>query len=252
MDPTTLREYYDKIVSFRPRSLYAYASAAYLFAWANQGRPPLPQPLTAAFLAAEPVLESYRTAIHEVLGCPSVGEYGSIECGLLAYEHPSGGYRIFQRSVLVETEKDQGGYQILVTQLRDTGFPLFRYEIGDVTPQPLQLSLDGFETLKAIVGRAHDLIRTPSGNVFHGEMITHILERIPEIVLFSIHQDKQLTLHFQVRTSDGQELSKNSIEWITQSMLTALQEQINITFTVVPWLDRTLAGKHRWITSEAI
>ena len=91
MDPATLRKYYDEIASFRPRSLYAYASAAHLLACANRGRPPLPQPLTAAFLAAEPILASYRSAIREVFGCPVVGEYGSIECGMLAYEHPGGG-----------------------------------------------------------------------------------------------------------------------------------------------------------------
>ena len=252
MDRDSLRKYYDEIARFRPSSLYAYASAAHLLACANQGRPPLPQPLKAAFLAAEPILESYRSEIREVFGCAAVGEYGSIECGMLAYEHPGGGYRVFQRSVLVETEKGESGYEILVTQLRDTAFPLFRYEIGDVTSRPLDISAEGFETLHTIGGRAHDLIRTPSGSVFHGEMITHILERLPEVVLFYIHQDSQLRLHFQVMTSEGQELSKSSVEWISDSMLKALGEKIEITITVVPELDRTLAGKHRWITSDAI
>lgn len=252
LDPDSLRKYYDQMAGFHPRSLYAYASAAHLLACANKGRPPLPQPLTAAFLAAEPIFASYRSAIREVFGCPVVGEYGSIECGMLAYEHPRGGYRIFQRSVLVETEKEEFGYQILVTQLRDTAFPLFRYEIGDVTSQPLDLSAEGFETLHTICGRAHDLIRTPSGSVFHGEMLTHILECIPEVVLFHIHQDRQLALHFQVRTSDGKELSQSQIKWISQSMLKVLQEKMDITVTLVPMLDRSLSGKHRWITSDVI
>lgn len=34
-------------------------------------------------------------------------------------------------------------------------------------------------------------------------------------------------------------------------MFKALQDKMDISVTVVPGLDRTLAGKHRWITSEA-
>ena len=191
MDAETLRKYYDSMARFRPRSLYAYASAAHLFASANRGRPPLSQPLAAAFLAAEPVQQSYRSSIRDVFGCPAVGEYGSIECGMIAYEHPSGGYRVFERSVLVETEKNQNGFQILVTQLRDTGFPLFRYEIGDETPAAVQVSEDGFETLHAIRGRSHDFLWTPLGSAFHAEMITPVIERFPEVVLFNVHQDQE-------------------------------------------------------------
>jgi phenylacetate-CoA ligase len=251
LDPDTLRKYYDEMAGFHPKSLYAYASAAHLLACANRGRPSLPQPLSAAFLAAEPILDSYRSAMREVFGCPAVGEYGSIECGMIAYEHPTGGYRVFERAVLVETEKDQSGYQILITQLRDTGFPLFRYEIGDVTSEPLHLSAEGFEILPTVGGRTLDLIRTPSGNVFHATVLDDILEVIPGLVLYNIHQDRELTIHFKVVTSEGQELAKSSIEGIKQSMFKALQEKMDVTVTVVPGLDRTLAGKHRWITSEA-
>jgi len=251
LDNASLRKYYDDLAVFRPRSLYAYASAGHLLACANRGRPPLPLPLKAAFLAAEPVLESYKSAIREVFRCPAVGEYGSIECGMIAYEHPEGGYRVFQRAVIVETEEDgQGVYKILVTQLRDTGFPLLRYEIGDITSEPLSLSVDGQERLHTIVGRSHDLILPPSAKLFHGELITHILEHIPEVVLFNIHQDMQLVLHFYVRTDNGQPLSGSQEKWIKQSLLKAIGEEMEVEIISVPHLERTVAGKLRWITSE--
>lgn len=250
MDAETLRKYYDSMARFRPRSLYAYASAAHLFASANRGRPPLSQPLAAAFLAAEPVQQSYRSSIRDVFGCPAVGEYGSIECGMIAYEHPSGGYRVFERSVLVETEKNQNGFQILVTQLRDTGFPLFRYEIGDETPAAVQVSEDGFETLHAIRGRSHDFLWTPLGSAFHAEMITHVIERFPEVVLFNVHQDQERKLLFRVQTFDDKELSTTSKDRIRQSITDMLHEQLDITIHTVPSLECTLSGKHRWISSE--
>lgn len=250
MGPEALRRYYDEMAAFRPCSLYAYASAGHLLACANYGRPPLPKPLKAAFLAAEPILESYRQSIRQVFGCPAVGEYGSIECGMIAYEHPTDGYRVFQHSVLVETEKDQSGYQILVTQLRDTAFPLFRYEIGDISLDPLKTSSEGFEILRNIEGRSHELIRTPSGNIFHGEMITHIMEQIPEVVIFNVHQDGQLRLHFQIVTKDCEILPASRLEWIRREIYKAIGEKLDIFIAIVPELERTHAGKHRWITSD--
>jgi len=250
MDEGNLRKCYDSMARFRPRSLYAYGSAAHLLASANRGRSPFSKPLVAAFLAAEPVRQSYRSSIADVFGCPAVGEYGSIECGMLAYEHPSGGYRIFERSVVVETEKNQNGYDILVTQLRDTGFPLFRYEIGDETPHPIQVSSSGFETISSIRGRSHDFLWTPSGSAFHAEMITHVMERFPEVVLFNVHQDKERRLLFRVQTFDGEELSASSGDKIRELIADALQEQLDITIHTLPSLERTLSGKHRWITSE--
>ncbi len=45
---------------------------------------------------------------------------------------------------VVETEKTQNRHEVLVTQLRASGFPLIRYEAGDETPKaPCQANIIG-------------------------------------------------------------------------------------------------------------
>ncbi len=250
LDANTLQKYYDVMARFRPKSIYAYASAAHLLALANKGRPLFPEKPNVAFLAAEPILRVYRESVTSVFGCPCAGEYGSIECGMIAYEHPDGAYRVFERSVIVETVKREGGYAILITQLRDTDFPLFRYDIGDMSSAQLSYGPNGRELLSDIRGRSHDLIRSPSGRVCHGEMLTHIIERVPSVILFTVRQRRDYSLSISIQTRTGKELSKENKKWIKEEIRKILGDRLNLNIKCVSQLKRTLAGKHRWVISE--
>ncbi len=251
IDESSLRRYYDKIDAFQPASLYAYSSAAFLLAMANSDRPPLGKTLKAAFLAAEPILPQHRKIIDQILRCPAVGEYGSIECGMIAYEHPSGGYHIFENSVLVDTSKNpSGGYDLIVTQLRDSHFPLFRYQIGDMTAKEIERGNNGREILGEIKGRTHDFLRTPSGRFCHGEMITHCIEQLSDILIFNVHQRRDFRIIITITTNDSKPLSLKKENWLKTSIRTALCESISIDLDYKPELSRSIAGKHRWITTE--
>ncbi len=120
LDASSLRASYDAIARFRPVSLYAFASYAHLLALASRDRPGPRLRLKAAFLTSERILPSHRESIREVFDCACVGEYGSVDCGLIAHEEESRGYRVFERSVLVETLPHETGYSIYITPLLDT------------------------------------------------------------------------------------------------------------------------------------
>lgn len=250
LEPDTLRKYYDDMARFCPKSIYSYSSALHLLAIANKDRSLSLDSIKVAFLAAEPVLDVYRQSIENVFKCPSAGEYGSIECGMLAYEHPSGHYRIFERSVLVETVEREGGYSILVTQLRDTGFPLFRYEIGDMTSTPIQTIQNDLQVLTDVIGRSHDLLRTPSGDVCHGEMITHIIERIPDIILFNVRQYEDYSVCINFQTANDADIKNDQKQWIFDEIEKILGQDLRISLNKVENLGRTTSGKHRWIVSD--
>ncbi|HUW34262.1 MAG TPA: hypothetical protein VM223_21865 [Planctomycetota bacterium] len=249
LDRESLRTYFDRIVRFRPVSLYAYGSAAHLLAVANRGRAG-PDSLKVAFLAAEPIQEMFRESIGEVFGCPCAGEYGSIDCGMIAYEHPEGKYRVFERSVIVETVPREGGYEILVTQLRDTGFPLFRYEIGDMTPMPLGRAADGGEVLEAVSGRSYDMLRSPTGAVCYGGMVTQILKQLADVALFTVRQGPDYGLSILIQTVSGNDIGVEGRRYVA-SEVAKLLPGVRVEISQVPALGRTPAGKHRWITSEA-
>jgi len=249
LDAESLRRYYDVIAGFGPKSLYAYASAAHLLALANRGREPLPRPLQAAFLAAEPVIDAFRESIREVFGCPCAGEYGSIDCGMIAYEHPRGGYRIFERSVYVETVPRGEGFEILVTQLRDTGFPLFRYEVGDMTSAPLMRGANGWEMLANVEGRSYDMLHGPGGAVVYGGAVTQIIKQLPDVAIFAVRQKRDFSISIEIQTCSGNDLAEAEKARIAREVGEILGP-VPVEIRRVESLERTAAGKHRWITSE--
>ena len=250
LDADSLHEYYDAMVRFRPKSLYAYASAAHLLAVANRGRRPFPASVKVAFMAAEPVIDLFRKSIREVFGCPCAGEYGSIECGMIAYEHPLGMYRIFERSVLVETVPRDTGYEILVTHLRDSGFPLLRYEIGDVTSEPLGHSVNGWDALADVSGRCYEVLRSPSGMVCYGGALTQIIKHLPDVALFAVHQKRDYSLTIRIQTCSGADISAAHRRYVERSIGKILGEAVPVNVQHVTCMERSAAGKHRWITTD--
>ena len=249
LDHESLRAYFDRIAAFRPVSLYAYGSAAHLLAIANRGRRG-PDSLKVAFLAAEPIQDAFRESIGDVFGCPCAGEYGSIDCGMIAYEHPAGKYRVFERSVVVETVPRDGEYGILVTQLRDTGYPLFRYEVGDMTPAALSCGADGAEVLEAVSGRCYDVLRSPAGAACYGGAVTQILKQLADVALFTVRQGRDFSLTILVQTVSGGDISEDGKRFVATEIAKVLPG-VAVGIRTVPEMERTAAGKHRWITSEA-
>lgn len=251
LDDRSLRDYFDRMQRFGPKSVYAYASAGYLLALANLDRRWSAEPLSAFFLAAEPVLPRYREEIRNVFGCPSVGEYGSIECGMLAYEHPTGLYQVFENSVIIETVPAAGGgFKILVTQLRDTGFPLFRYDIGDLSTSPLMRNDHGMEAIADVQGRSHDLIHRPEGGACHAEVLTHILEQYGSVIMFTAHQNSDYSLSIILQTGAGRSLMPSEEDEIIDKVRRVLGSGVKTDISCVRTLPQTVAGKHRWITSD--
>lgn len=251
LDVPTLRRYYDAMARFRPKAFYAYASAMYLLALANVDRGPFPQCPVAAFLTAEPVLPAYRELIPRVFGCPAVGEYGSSECGALAFEGRAGGYQVFERSVILETVKTDVGYTILVTQLRDSGFPLFRYEVGDMTSQPLSINREKFETLADVIGRSHDVLQTPSGALCHGEAIRGIIDQgLPDVALYSVIQRRDFSIEVLMQARTGGVVSDKQLSWFVERLHRVFGDDLEIRARLVAKLERTPAQKHRFMISE--
>ncbi len=249
-DTATLRACYEGIARCRATSLYAYASSAHLLALANRDRSNLPVRLTAAFLTSEPILPDYRVSVREVFGCPCVGEYGSADCGLMAHEMDSQGYRVFERSVLVETVAQEIGYAVYATQLRDTGFPLFRYETGDMTLAPLGRNGGDTEILDGICGRRHDVIRSSSGRLHHGMTFELVLKSLPEVALFKVIQHRDLGLDILVQTKSGQRLPVQRENWIRQRAAELVGADVAVAVRTVDGIERSPAGKHRCVVSE--
>jgi|GEM_PF-2021780 len=250
LNPTTLRQVYDSIIRFESRSLYAFPGAAHQLAIANLDRPLFPDTLKAAFLSAEPVLPQHRESIKKVFGCRAVGEYGSVECGMLAEQRQDGTYKVCESSVILETVDHPDGYSVLVTQLRNTAFPLFRYDIGDLTSSPLNRHKDEIESLGEIFGRSHDVVRSPNGGAYHGVLLEYIIRRVPSVLLFQVVQREDFSIDIQLQPLPNMKITQEQKATVRERIKDEIDFDMEIRIQIVDEIQRTPAGKHRYVTSE--
>lgn len=248
LGPDDLRRYLDRIAKFKPAAIYTYSTAGHLLATEAAQLGFECESLKFVNVTAEPVLDYIVQSIESSFKVPAVAEYGSVECGYLAGEWPDRTLRIREDEVYLESlPRDDGRYDIIVTVLRNPSFPLLRYEIGDVTDEPIQYPNRGFAILHNVAGRNVDLIQTRSGSQLHGIVFEDVLEKYSAFRRWRVHQDLSGALSVLIenlREVEPQVLTK------VERQLKELVEGYEVTVELVDELPPTPAGKHRAIISD--
>lgn len=76
-----------------------------------------------------------------------------IEIGLLAAQYPDTRTHVCDRGVLLQTLAiDDKLHEVIVTNLRNKGKSLIRYQIGDLTDAPLTPAEQGTTTIGSVIG----------------------------------------------------------------------------------------------------
>lgn len=191
LQPAALRAAAERLQAFGPDYVIGYSVALDRFARELEGSSGLRQVgVRAVFATAEafPASDS-RERLERLFGCPVTMEYGCVETGPMAYEWPSGGYRVFWRSFLLEAIKGATGrHRLYVTSLRPRAFPLVRYDLGDEVELGLSapdhvIGLDAFER---IIGRCNDRVTLADGAEIHSEVFSHAVRPVAEIKAFQV------------------------------------------------------------------
>ncbi|MCB1043252.1 MAG: phenylacetate--CoA ligase family protein [Acidobacteria bacterium] len=151
----------------------------------------------------------YREKIETVFRCRIHDTYGIGEGVQIAAQCGEGNhYHIHALDVVLEAVGDDDhpvpvgtlGHGV-VTRLHPGPMPLVRYKMGDL----VRLSDEscpcgrGLPLMQAIEGRDTDLIVTPSGKVLIVHFFTGILEYVPWLDSFQIHQNEPDELLIQVK-----------------------------------------------------
>lgn len=151
---------------YRPEVIRGYASSVYMFAKYLKDMGVRSIKPRTILTSAEMLFPQYRTTIEEVFGCKVYDYYGGREIGALAIEcEEHNGFHISAENVLMEFIRDneqvtdESG-SIYVTNFRNYGMPLIRYDIGDIG-KPSQESCNcgrGLPIIKTLDGRASQYI----------------------------------------------------------------------------------------------
>jgi phenylacetate-CoA ligase len=242
----------ERMAAFRPALLYSYSKAGYLLAReARQAGVRLPS-LKLTILSSERVYPEYVGEMEAALGVPTVVEYGSIECGLLACEDTTRHLRVREDVAFMETVPQAGGcHRIIVTVLNNPAFPLFRYEIGDLTSAPLRRPPVGFAVLADVVGRCNSLLQTPTGNCIHPAQVELFFEAGPRssVRRYDVHQRQDGSVEVLLELT--QPVGAGEIAgW--QHTLEEMVGGYPVCVKVVDEIPMSASGKHRWIRSDLL
>ncbi|MBE9178838.1 phenylacetate--CoA ligase family protein [Oculatella sp. LEGE 06141] len=248
IDQADLRRWYRRIQKEQVRFLYALPNVAHLWAKANAKEPPL-NSLKLVVVGGEPLFPYQKDLIEQVCNCPVAIEYGTIEMGLLTASYPDSAMHVCERGVLLETLPTATGmYEIVVTNLRNHGFPLIRYKIGDLTDAPLSTPPQGTATVGAIIGRTRDVFLCASGQVLNGLAFSRFFKDFPEIAQYQVIQES--VDRVTVRLVCWTPLSPRLRTTIETKLVQILGQETVIELQEVEKIEPTSAGKHRFIISK--
>lgn len=247
-----LRQAGQELLTFAPEYVLGYSVALDLLAQANEDRTARFRSLglEVAIATAEAFPDSgARERVARVLGCPVAMEYGAVECGVLAHEHPEGGYRAFWRSFLLEAERSGEGHHLLrVTTLTPRCFPLVRYELGDeIEPEdPRQDHEWAIARFRRVIGRSNDYLPI-DGSLIHSEAFAHAVRPCPLVRGFQVVKRGNA---LRIRYTAEADLDPRSTEEIKERLRRIHPSLGGAILERVGRLPQTVAGKTRMVIVE--
>ncbi len=243
-----IRRRWPEMVGWKPEVINGYVTAVYLLAQFVRecGLDGRALGLSAVIVEAEKLYGFQRDAIREVFGCPVLELYGCSEIGVIAGPCPKG--KLHVREDFVHLEIVDGA--IVVTTLREPGMPLLRYVVGDEGTLADGACGCGLPTavLADIQGRTHDLIRRVDGGFVHGEIFSHILERVPDVRRFRVVQ--RSVAEFDVLTEPAGAVSAADRNRVTAQFRDQLGGDVVLDFRESDAIETEASGKFRWVASE--
>lgn len=207
LDPHRLTEYVNTIDRYRPEYLYGYATALSAFArMMEEAGLKLSCPLKVVVSTSETLHEEQRQLIQRVFSCPCINEYGARDAGILGYEGPDRRiHATFENAVIelldpvtLQPVPDGESGLICVTDLNNFVQPRLRYILGDLatwdpnsspsTGQPDDSYSNALPVLQSLDGRQDALLVAADGTLVHGNFVSQLTRKYPDILKFQVIQ----------------------------------------------------------------
>jgi Coenzyme F390 synthetase len=257
MSEVEMKNYFNTVNSFKPLFFRGYASAFNLFAkYVDENNLDIQKP-NAIFSTSEKLYPQVRRNVENVFDCPVYDNYGLFDGGVSAYECPEhcGLHIDTERSIMeiVDEEGSQlekGVGNILATSLNNYAMPFIRYSTGDMG----DLMDDfcscgrGSKLLKEVLGRSVDILFTPEGKQVHGWFFLYIFWKYCKGI--KEYQVVQVSLNnIVIKIVPDHDFDEKQLDSI-RSVIYNKSHGWNIKFKFVDSIEKTKAGKHKFIISK--
>jgi len=263
MEKLKVKKIWDKILKFKPEYMYGYASALYLFSCLLEENNLEGKELGLKLIVstAEVLYEFQREKLKKFFECPVADEYGACEGGIIAFECPRGSMHITSENVYIEVvdennvpkgPSEEG--KIIVTSLRNFGFPIIRYELGDVGVLSERVCSCGINLplLEKINGRTSDFVLTTSGKKIHSEFFSYLnrelITRGYVLKEFKIVQKKKNELIVYLLKDEN--MNKKVKHFISSMIKKYIDPSMTVKFEHVEKIDLEKSGKKRYFINE--
>lgn len=191
-----------------------------------------------------------REYISRIFKCKVLDFYASVECGMIAFQTDNSDlYCINEDAVLLETVKQNGLDEVVITNLRNKTFPIIRYEIGDAIDfgnQEINTKF-GFKTLKQIYGKYLDFILLSDNSIISPHIPKQELTHIGGIAKFKLVQTSIDKIDLYIQKNEQWSLDKES--YLKNQLDIAFKGLIDVNIIYVEKLDRGDKRKFKCIES---
>ncbi|AKB58117.1 phenylacetate--CoA ligase family protein [Methanosarcina barkeri] len=256
MGPLDMDNYIKSINSFKPNFFRGYASSLDFFAkYVEENNLKVNSPVSV-FTTAEKLYPSMRKRIENAFDSVVYDNYGLNDGGVSAFEcsEHNGLHIDTERSIMEIVDSDRlqmesGIGDIIATSLTNYSMPLIRYATGDMGHIIEDSCCCGRNSrlLKEVIGRNVDILQTPEGKFIHGEFFTHIFWELDGVKEFQVIQTNLNNIIVKIVPEIS--FDEKQIEFI-KKMISMRSSGWNIEFKFVDTIDRTKAGKYRFVINE--
>ncbi|MCD6577852.1 phenylacetate--CoA ligase family protein [bacterium] len=193
--------------------------------------------LISGELSTKNYIEKYEKLFNAVI----LNSYIATEGGIMATYLPNyEGMKIIHDNVYIEVINKKGEAvfneegRIVITDLNNRAFPMIRY-LGLNDTGIISLNKEGIPYLEVISGREMDEIINSKGRHFSSYFITDLIEGIPAVEKFQIHQLKPNIFNILIETGKKDEFVEGSkhYSFVKEHLEALLQENVQLTLDVV-------------------
>jgi len=241
--------YLHKMLKYKPKVLIGYSNVVDLFVRYNEEMQDKAASIKLKMIICTAEMFSRQDSkkkIESFFEAPVIMEYGSVECGGLAYQLHGKYYKSFWWSKFLELDGSEKNYlensPLLVTDLNIRYLPIIRYYIGDEISGANKLCEGQLICFKNIAGRMHDMIDLGDGEVIHSMGLFHCIHQEPEVLNIQlILEPDEIRILLVCKKCEG-------IEARIRNRLLDLNARLqSCKIDYVEDLQTNLAGKRQWI-----
>jgi phenylacetate-CoA ligase len=237
----------------RPTVVYGYGSSIYCFARYLRGRGVAPAALGVriVMVTSELLLPAQKQLIAGAFSAPVVEEYGSGECGIIAFECPHGALHTSDETLVLEVADPgaDGSGALLVTMLQNYTMPLIRYSVGDlVVPSSEPCACGrGLGVLGKVLGRTTDVLVSSAGEHVHPFQLMHVLQRFDKIARYRVVQRSAAAVELMAQVDSP--LDEAEVARVRGAFRDALGEGVDVAIHYVDSMPPGPGGKHSFLVS---